>query len=492
MAIMEVSTNKLALHFGKDHSTSLESINGMINTILSNEQFKDVKDIGINVSVASSSGFALMVAAMLRSVTGNGGVPHILNAVPRERIESLDVLAIDSWSKYERLGESKDWYKLIIICEPKTGKNGNHLEYSNVITFDKLISDYKQDKVFRYSPPDDNLDDKKALLKISFQNMTTEFSQLNLVSSLATFIKGFPMNHEITGKDCLTILLRDTSKNSNISLQMWTKLLSVLLHGGSISFIDQTLTMRNIPTTTTLLLTELDSLKKLADSVKNQDPPISILQRLKLSYSKTLISEGIFTQVGKHSLPELDQLRCIFVADSLEGTEQITTFKSSIPKLQKEKYFNSLDTRQLNSLRAIFGSRIVIELYCPYLIFGPIFQTNFYDYRVFSDSVNKNFICFGTLSTSLEGKLIATLNDLDITKRQGMLCVRGFTIGKPLESSRQDAARKLSAQLGGGEGWMPLNGVFGLWGKDGCFYLYTDHHSEKYKKFIEANGLWPY
>ena len=62
--------------------------------------------------------------------------------------------------------------------------------------------------------------------------------------------------------------------------------------------------------------------------------------------------------------------------------------------------------------------------------------------------------------------------ELDITKRQGMLCIRGFTIGKPVEPNRLERAMALSDDFGGGEGWMPLVGVFGLWGQDGCLYIY--------------------
>lgn len=62
---------------------------------------------------------------------------------------------------------------------------------------------------------------------------------------------------------------------------------------------------------------------------------------------------------------------------------------------------------------------------------------------------------------------------LNIEKKQGMLCIRGFSIGKPVESDRLEKALHLAERFGGGEGWMPLVGVFGLFGQDGCLYIYN-------------------
>ncbi|CAI4509555.1 BAF_collapsed_G0024110.mRNA.1.CDS.1 [Saccharomyces cerevisiae] len=45
--------------------------------------------------------------------------------------------------------------------------------------------------------------------------------------------------------------------------------------------------------------------------------------------------------------------------------------------------------------------------------------------------------------------------------------------GKPVESDRLEKALHLAERFGGGEGWMPLVGVFGLFGQDGCLYIYN-------------------
>ena len=133
-----------------------------------------------------------------------------------------------------------------------------------------------------------------------------------------------------------------------------------------------------------------------------------------------------------------------------------------------------LKSTQLNLLRTLLGSRVVSELYSPYTLVGPIASTNYYDYRIFPPQVDATFACFGPISTSLEAKLVDTESnpELSVDKRQGMLCVRGFTIGKPVEKERLEKALKLVEKFDGGEGWMPLLGVFGIWGQDGCFYEY--------------------
>ena len=105
---------------------------------------------------------------------------------------------------------------------------------------------------------------------------------------------------------------------------------------------------------------------------------------------------------------------------------------------------------------------------------GIISGTNYYDYRVFPENVDKLLACFGTLETNLEAKMVEVISKkkLDVTKRQGMLCIRGYSIGKPLDEERLNHALQLSDTVGGADGWMPLIGVFGLFGTDGCLYIY--------------------
>ncbi|CCD24484.1 Dde1p NDAI_0D01700 [Naumovozyma dairenensis CBS 421] len=486
-AIMEVSSNNNnTLQFTNSNETfSLPQINGLVSNILNyqNGIFKSLGNVGIVTSISSLQGFTIMLASMVKTITSiNSGIPSLLPSVPRKKIENLDVLVIDSSESLKLLNGSEHWYKLVIVCEDKD--NENITPFENVVFWKQLSHNYSNICNFEYIVPEDNSDDKKEFLNVTSQSdKTTNFSQMNLISSVAAFIKNFPMNHELSKDDFLTILLPNEKlqNDSNLLIQMWPKLLAILLHGGSIALIKSKGGFEKnmgIPLKTTLLLTDKDiinqQLSYLSQTEKQSTRLCSLFHKIKSSWAKTLISEGIFTKCGTSPNQQIPRLRCIFLSDSLHSIENISSFKMySLPKLTYGSYMDSFTTKQLNYMKSIFGARIVIELYCPNLVLGPIMQTNFYEYRVLPESVDNKLVCFGTLSTTLEGKLVETeLSTLNINKKQGMLCIRGFTIGKPVEEERKEIARNLSKDFGGNEGWMPLVGVFGLWGQDGCFYIF--------------------
>lgn len=476
-AIMDVSivkNNFIKFDNTKDKKYSLSEINGMAHHIIENVYKKnDVQQVGINISASSIEGFVLSVASMIHSVreTNSKGLLHYLASVPRQKMDEVDILVIDSWQAYRMLNNSEHWYKLIIVCDENNSiLRPKDIKATNITTWNELIEGYSKNSEFEYDPPTDNSDELKNFMNItSSSNITTSFNQLNLVSSVSAFIKSFPLNNELSSDDIIT-RVKDSFSIVNSNIQIWPKLLSVLLLGGSAQFIESSkLTLDDLEGTT-LLVTDP---KGLSDISKKINPNKS--SSIKLSLTTALLSEGIFTKLGKSNPRQIKNLRSIYLSEELTQESSILSFTANIPQLSKGQLGSKFSSTQLNYFRATFGSRLVVELYCPYIVLGPIAQTNFFDYRILPNTVDDRVTCLGSLTTSLEGKMIETENNetLDIEKRQGMLSIRGFTIGKPVGEKRLSDAAKLSDDIAGGEGWLPLVGVFGLWGQDGCLYLYN-------------------
>lgn len=480
-AIMDVTIEKN--NFIKFHGEkyTIPQLNGMANHIIETVYEKyDVKQIGVNISASTQQGFVISIASMIhsiRSVNGNG-LLHYLASVPRQKMEDIDVLVIDSWQSFRMLNNSEHWYKLVIVCDDSNSvlKPDNLDQLDNVKTWNQIITGYSPESQFTYEPPKDNSDELKLLLNITtFTNKTTSFNQLNLVSSISAFIKTFPLNNELSSNDTIAHI-SDSFAVTKTNLQIWTKLLAVLLHGGSAKLLTESNVSLDDIKDTTLLVANPSAISTLTKNIKTTHNSDGLIASIKQSIATSLLSEGIMTKLAKFSIHQLSGLRAIYLVEELSNESQILSFNKKIPKKSSSKQINGKFTStKLNHFRAIFGSRLIVELYCPYIIMGPISQTNFFDYRIFPKVVDNNVTCVGSMTTTLEGKMVVTESndDLDIEKRQGMLCVRGFTVGRPISEERLTLASDLSNDVAGGEGWMPLVGVFGLWGQDGCLYIYN-------------------
>lgn len=467
-AIMELAGNNTITFKNGAESVNLKEVNGMASHLL--QLCDQYRNVGIAVPQSSLQGFVMSIAAMIGSVKGSLK-PHFLASIPRQKFEDMDVLLISSWSAYKMLNGSEKWYKLVIVCEPM--KDDIDVP-DHVQSWDSILQAYVINASFQYTPAEDNSDDTKiAVYATSSWNATTSFTQGCLVSGIASFIQGFPSGHQLTCVDSLAVAGR--LGDVDLSIHFWHKALAVLLHGGCLSFVSEPgAELKNLRGST-LLFCEPKFLSHILDEIKTRN--CSLWRKLRFAWATALLSEGVFTNSGQSPFAALDELRCVFVAEHIQNTQLVSSFPERIPTRQPSFAALSrelLTSEKLNSIRAQLGSRVVVELYCPYVVMGPLFQTSFYDYRVLPSSVDSDFLCCGAISTNLEGKLVKTDEnpELDVTKRQGMLCVRGFTIGKPLDHDRLEAAMKLSAKFSGGEGWMPMVGIFGLWGKDGCLYIY--------------------
>lgn len=465
-AVMDIADKSSIKFVDESKSLSLQDINGMAKHVLERYLSQAGGNVGILVAPSKSQGFIMSIASMMSSIKYNK-IPHFLTTLPRNEVQDISVLVIDSWKTYHQLNGSEKRYELIIVCE--SSAESTSMYHKNVLSWEQLIQDYKTDNSYVYEPPEDNSDDLKPLLYFtSPQDDTTSFSHGCLASGVASFIRSFPMGYELTNKDSLAIA--GSLGGLGLSLQIWQKLLAVLLHGGSVSFTnDADLSKLNDPT---LLLVGSNEL--LTAVKKSESSNDSLVQKLKYQWATALLSEGVFTTVGQLPLKSIKHLRSAYLVEQVSDSRLITSFPDTIPKFERGQSLDMIGSLQLNYLRAHLGSRVVFEYYSPHNVMGPIAHTNFYDYRVLPPKVDANFIFCGPISTNLEGKLVQTEQNpqLDVAKRQGMLCIRGFTIGRPVEAARLDKARELSSKFGGGEGWMPMVGIFGLWGQDGCLYVY--------------------
>lgn len=438
--------------------TTLTRINGIAKRIVAKVESIGAKKIGIATSIDSSMGFSVGVAGLMLSL--KDCIPWFLHSIPRNDLE-VDIIFINDWESVKYLNGSEKWYQWIIVCD-RSIKHRNDYQ-NNVISLKDFIGEVTDDPEFKYDPKDSG-DDAKILAYISnLFGGTTSFTQMCLVSSVSSFIKSFPLGHSLGEADHLTISM-STQWRHSLSIQSWIKTLSVLLHGGSVSFSDEPRSLNDLPKDTTLLAITGNS--AFLNHVLTQSKGI------RTSLSKALFSEGVFNKIGQIS-QQVDKLRCIYILNELKNVNQVTDFSSSVLRLEKST-IDRYSTSQLTLLRSLFGSRVVMEVYSPYSVLGPLSYTNYYDYRVLPSTVDKVVTCYGSFTTSLEGKLVETEENPDLTapNRQGMLVIRGFTIGKPVEKDRLAQALKLVDKFNGGEGWMPLLGVFGLFGNDGCFYEY--------------------
>ncbi|AMD22817.1 HHR048Cp [Eremothecium sinecaudum] len=439
----------------------LEKVNYMAKQLHKFFIRTQVKSIGIVASVATSTGFVAATAAFMASV--DGCIPQFLPCIPRKKMD-LDVLVIQSWELVALLDSSEKWYKVVIVCEElpssRIGLSGRMVSIASLFQETSGL-----DPEFHYSPVDDTDDGKELLRFTNSYFETTSFTHTCLVSSVASFIKSFPVQFQLRETDTLTIVTE--MLEFCLSLQVWTKIFAVLLHGGSVNFIC-TDDLTKIDPKTSLLFVAANASginTMLTAYLRNSN-------RLALSWALSLLSEGVFSTAARIS-DSFTKLRCVFLMNEVRDVASVSLFPLEMPKLQSNAV-SRLTSHQMNQLRALFGARVIMELYSPYTIMGPFAQTNFYDYRVFPTAVDKKFTCYGSLSSSMEGKLVYTdVNpELKPANRQGMLLIRGFTIGKPLDQDRLNKTAKLAEKFESGKGWMVMVGEYGLWGKDGCFYEY--------------------
>lgn len=298
-----------------------------------------------------------------------------------------------------------------------------------IIEDDWSINYDKSDPNFEYKYQ--NSYDQGIPLINSIGNKSYSFTHQNFVSATSSLVKAIPLGHEFNSKDLLLV------HKFNNQIHFWSKIFAIILFGGSIiSNNSNELLIQELKPTIVLINTE--TAKHLLNRITSK---LSIFQNLKISRSQQLLSDGIFSYNSQ--LSGFKHLRLMY----------ITTYA---------KFDDTISSLNLTLLRSLTGSRIINERILNQLS-GPLTSTNFYDYRVFSN----NIVNRGTSSLSLEMKLFKK-DGLDIEKKKGELCIRGFIVGRPTDQKELENAINEGERVGS-EGWMPT-GITGTFGRDGCLY----------------------
>ncbi|SSD59108.1 uncharacterized protein SCODWIG_00869 [Saccharomycodes ludwigii] len=449
----------------------------------SNNQKKLV--IGITIPVYKYYGFIVAVGSFISSLLLNMEEKRnileirFLSSPPRKD-ENIDVIFVDTWSNVGKMKQSLEWYKLLVVGD-SCANDPESFSDKNIISIDDILQTQNSTRFKYVQPQNYKLHDDDVLFK--YENNTV-FTQMNLVSAISSYVVSFPQDHQLSSKDVVQFIFDEDNGNDlkHSFIQIWPKLLAVLMHGGSVIF---TSTRFKIEPQTTLLVLGVESYKTKLLSLIDK---MNIIQSLRFMWASNFFSEGVFSKSGS-MLPKNGnfQLRCIYMAINVHNSDKCndfddTDFISSIkdgkvPVDKNQIHITSLD---MTRIRALFGSRLVLETFVGTLILGPVFQSNYYDYRIFPPGVEDKLQFCGVITSSLEAKLIEFEgNDDDKSseklfkaeKRQGLLLVRGYTIGKPCSEVLLQRALKLSEKFDPSrDAWMPLVGVVGVWGKDQCFY----------------------
>lgn len=430
-----------------------------------NYNTKDNLRIGISCPVYKYNGFLQAVGCFMTAIQLDNYEVELLDAVPRAK-SKVDILFIDSFATLDKMNNSEAWYKSIIVSESLDKNSTEKPLATNVISWDRILNiDTKTH--FEYDAGENYEKDDN---KIFFHYKNMAFNQLNLVSSVASFITTFPHDHPLTNNDVLQVLVHENSSQNTAkekefhTTQFFYKVLTVLMHGGSL--ISTTSNRFKLQPSTTILSLCAEPFSKQLNRLGHE---ISLWQKLKLIWAMNFISENIFVGFGC-VLGRNFKLRVIFLENNVKDYEKCADYVGATA-LQKYSFVKrkTMSTEELAEYRSLLGARVVMETFAPLNLMGPAFVSHFYDYRILPRAVDKKYQFCGVITPCLESKLVECEN-MDITKRQGMVCIRGFNIGKPTGPAYEEALKLSETFDKNREGWMPLLGVYGVFGVDQCFY----------------------
>lgn len=349
-------------------------------------------------------------------------------------------------------------------------------------------------------------------LKETLNYNTTIYTNQNLVSAIANELKSLPMNQEWNASSDRLVIF-----NQDSSLTIWNKILTGVMLGMDISVVEPLKLheiksidldsnrkqrqreakfivkkflqiMKHFETETANPESQAKSiisvipafyLKCFVDYQQQQQQELSVsgqswlpgsmITQLKQARSQALFQQLIFNQLGE--IPQFFHHTRVIYAPTFTNFLQDT-----------------VSSWDLAMIRSLTGSRVVAERYLPGCV-GAFFATNLYDYRVVDDEeslpsatttdavgVDANgtalkYINRGIPSQTIEAKLVdyKLLNETyQADNNQGELCIRGFIIGKCVDTEVIKQMTQEATRVGG-QGWMPC-GVVGKLGDDGCFY----------------------
>jgi hypothetical protein len=252
-----------------------------------------------------------------------------------------------------------------------------------------------------------------------------EFTQLNLVSAVASTLRHLPLSQNLSENDTILISRSEGSLSNEEALNVVIKVLASFISNSSLIIVngfEQSLLEKYKPTILSINQQYLPTLWPSAN--------LGLVQNLVKNINLLSLSFGKF--------PVLDcsrnDLRLVYVNKNI--TER---------------------TISATELRAFLKSRVVIES-GYYGVAGPILLTDFYDYR----KISVPYKSYGCISQSLELKLA------NYNQNRGYLMVRGYNIAKATTTMNGNIGESASKNS---DGFMPLLNVNGSWGKDGCLYI---------------------
>ncbi|KAK6462058.1 hypothetical protein DFJ63DRAFT_313209 [Scheffersomyces coipomensis] len=350
---------------------------------------------------------------------------------------------IEFYDNYKILEDDKGW--IVIDDEEKSLiDHPNYININDQTIFNINDNNESSDFPYEYNPSKDKGVCFKLIGKTLSGNpnmiSTVEFTQLNIISAIASSLKHLPPGHELSSKDSILVVQSSTNKFSSLMNEM-VKILMGLTSNAKVYIHN-------------------DDEFKWDQSMAKIDPTILSINSKQLSSVNSFKSKLNSLQpiIHKHNLKSLEQGR--FPSHQLEklhpGNLRIIYLSESITSPPQ---FSFAD---LNELRSILSTRIIYE-FNTYNVSSAIIHTDMFDYRDFKVKCKS----WGCLSQSLEIKLI----NVDEMSKIGDVMIRGFIIGKTMNKFSTNNINEDNGKSSSGDGFMPLVNVRGKWGNDGCLYI---------------------
>lgn len=273
--------------------------------------------------------------------------------------------------------------------------------------------------------------DKGIALRLTTQinkriSATTDFTQTNLVSAVASTIKCLPPNLELTPNDKL-VVVQNVTTAENVTNSLVKTLTAFVTHSQLVlTWEDQNFMACN----PTVLSATVPIVKSIVKS-----------------------PTGIDTLFYRHRLFALSRLKFsnLFVRKPYPDLRLVFAHRS----LKEGKYTD------WNPFRAALGTQVVGE-FGYFNVAGPLVTTDVHDYRRLPETVTSQISGFGAVVQANEFKLV-NYNGVE----PGDLHVRGYNIGKATTTMHNVGEKSIRPDKEGFYSF-PLEA---RWGIDGCIYL---------------------
>lgn len=360
-----------------------------------------------------------------------------LNMVSELTFDSLVILIAGfinqvSIELYEDIRDVQFTEKSLLVTTEKTSESIHYtlnLTDQTIYNFNESLEDFEN--VYTFTK--DMGIALKVVRRIGNIVSKIEFTQLNIVSAIASTLKHLPMTQELNDQDRVVIVQSPLTTNVHLFNKL-VKILSTFLSHSELIIIGNTCDLRQI----------IIRHNPTVLSVNSPDWARLTATPFRLGLFSRLIYKQSFMNLCRGKFPSYrfikNNLRLIYINQALtlpEGTSP----------------------EKLNKWRCYLLLRIIVES-GYYNIMGPVILTDFYDYRLIDTAAN-----FGCLTQSVEIKLT------DVKDNKGEVTVRGYSIGKTTNMIGDLEVEQNKSIMKKSDGFMPLANVTGRFGNDGCMYV---------------------